>query len=91
MTWSWETCRSPSPSGTGRTPGADSGGKKGGAPTQDSPANPWDCGLARARSRHRSWRVNKKESGCITSDVSDRPSRAEINLNTRECVTDVAG
>lgn len=71
MTWSWETCRSPSPSGTGRTPGADSGGKKGGAPIQDSPANPWDCGLARARSRHRSWRVNKKTKAAASHPMRE--------------------
>lgn len=56
VTWFWGTCHSRSLSGTGRTPCADSGGRKGGAPTQDSPANPWDCGLARDHSPCRSWR-----------------------------------
>lgn len=63
VTWFWGTCRSLSLSGTGRTPCADSGGMKGGAPTQDSPANPWDCGLARDHSPHRSWRGLERKLG----------------------------
>lgn len=73
-TWFWGTCHSPSLSGTGRTPCADSGGKKGGAPTQDSPANPWGCGLVRDRSPHRSCRGWERKLGShviLNKGVSD--------------------
>lgn len=63
-TWFWARCRSRSRSGTGRTPCAGSGGRRGGAPTQDSPANPWDCGRARDHSLHRSCeRERERERG----------------------------
>lgn len=58
-------CRSRSLSGTGRTPCADSGGRMGGAPTQDSPANPWDCGLVRDHSLNQSCGIREETENII--------------------------
>lgn len=68
MTWFWATCRSLSLSGTGRIPCAGSGEKRGGAPTQDSPANPWDCGLARDHFLNQSCRVREKRESTRVLD-----------------------
>lgn len=85
-TWFWARCRSRSRSGTGRTPCAGSGGRRDGAPTQDSPANPWDCGLARDHSPHRSWgRERRAESGRlqpVNHRVSFLKFSREKTLNT---------
>lgn len=68
VTWFWGTCRSLSLSGTGRIPCAGSGEKRGGAPTQDSPANPWDCGLARDHFLNQSCRVREKRESTRVLD-----------------------
>lgn len=62
MTWFWGTCRSRSLSGRGRTPCAGSGGRKDGAPSQDSPASPWGCGLARDHFLNRSLSGKEEET-----------------------------
>lgn len=62
MTWFWGMCRSRSLSGRGKTPCAGSGGRKGGAPSQDSPASPWGCGLVRDHFLNRSLSEKKEES-----------------------------